>query len=211
MRGGRHRVERSVRSFLIRGSIAVILLAVLWFFTSRWCSLLVDQFYTPRLATLQSTPLGWNGVWFQFGSGWAGTSWTSPDPDDKPVATLKVDAGDHLVLLKDGNSFVLGSRAGTLSGGDGMIPAFAADPGDTTSVTLERSLLSWPAPFEINFMTGYSPSWQRYLYYRLSWKKPSGAQLNIIWRYRQNYDAVNGWQGQGAKELIQIEIRPASQ
>jgi len=58
-----------VRSFLIRGSIAVILLAVLWFFTSRWCSLLVDQFYTPRLATLQSTPLGWNGVWFQFGSG----------------------------------------------------------------------------------------------------------------------------------------------
>jgi hypothetical protein len=218
-----------VRSFLIRGSIAVILLAVLWFFTSRWCSLLVDQFYTPRLATLQSTPLGWNGVWLQFGSGipnvigpkgWSGpellmgghiVDFTGPDPDDKPVATLKVDAGDHLVLLKDGNSFVLGSRAGTLSGGDGMIPAFAADPGDTTSVTLERSLLSWPAPFEINFMTGYSPSWQRYLYYRLSWKKPSGAQLNIIWRYRQNYDAVNGWQGQGAKELIQIEIRPASQ
>jgi len=218
-----------VRSFLIRGSIAVILLAVLWFFTSRWCSLLVDQFYTPRLATLQSTPLGWNGVWLQFGSGipnvigpkgWSGpellmgghiVDFTGPDPVDKPVATLKVDAGDHLVLLKDGNSFVLGSRAATLSGSDGMIPAFAADPGDTTSVTLERSLLSWPAPFEINFMTGYSPSWQRYLYYRLSWKKPSGAQLNIIWRYRQNYDAVNGWQGQGAKELIQIEIRPASQ
>jgi hypothetical protein len=136
---------------------------------------------------------------------------TGPGLDYKEVATLKADAGDRLVLLKDGNSFVLGSRAGTLPGGDDVIPAFAADPGDTTSVTLDCGLLSWSAPFEINFMTGYSPSWQRYLYYRLPWKKPSGAQLNIIWRYRQDYDAVNGWHGQGAKELIWIEIRPALQ
>jgi hypothetical protein len=190
---------------------------------------LVDQFYTPHLATLQSNPLGWNGVWLQFGSGisniigpmgWSGpellmgghiVNFTGPDPDYKQVATLKVDAGDQLVLLEDGNSFVFGSRAGTLPGGDDVIPAFAAGPGDTTSVALDCSLLSWPAPFEFNFMTGYAPSWQRYLYYRLSWKKPSGARLNIVWRYRQDYDAVNGWHGQGAKELIQIEIRPAFQ
>jgi hypothetical protein len=182
-----------MRSFLVRGSIAVVLLAALWFFTSRWCSLMVDHFYTPRLATLQSTPLGWNDVWLQFGSGisnvigpvgWSGpellmgghtVDFIGPGPDYKQVATLKVDGGDQLVLLKDGNSFVFGSRVGTLSGGDDVIPAFAADPGDTTSVTLECSLLSWPAPLEMNFMTGYSPSWQRYLYYRLSWKKPSGA------------------------------------
>jgi hypothetical protein len=218
-----------MRSFLVRGSVAAILLAGLWFFASRWCSLLVDQFYTPHLATLQSNPLGWNGVWLQFGSGisniigpmgWSGpellmgghiVDFTGPDPDYKQVATLKVDAGDQLVLLEDGNSFVFGSRAGTLPGGDDVIPAFAAGPGDTTSVALDCSLLSWPAPFEFNFMTGYAPSWQRYLYYRLSWKKPSGARLNIVWRYRQDYDAVNGWHGQGAKELIQIEIRPAFQ
>jgi hypothetical protein len=214
---------------LIRGSIAVFALVVLWFCTSRWCALLVDQFYTQRLATLQSTPLGWNGSWIQFGSGianiigplgWSGSELgmgghivdlTGPGPDYKQVATLKVDAGDQLVLLKDGSSFVFGSRAGTLTGADHAIPAFAADPGDTTSVTLDCSLLSWPAPFEINFMTGYSPSWQRYLYYRLSWAKSSGEQLNITWRYRQNYDGVNGWQGQGAKELIRTELQPARQ
>jgi len=217
-----------MRSLLIRGGIAVILLAVLWFFTSRWCSLLVDQVYTPRLTTLQSTPLGWNGVWLQFGpgiahiggpEGWSGPALligghtvdlTGPGPDYKQVASLEVDANGRLaLLLNDGNSFVLGSRAGTLPGGDGVVPAFAAGPGDTTSITLEHSLLSWPAPFEINFMTGYSPSWQRYLYYRLYWTKPSGARLNIVWRYRQDYDAINGWHGQGAKELIRIEIRPA--
>jgi hypothetical protein len=220
-------MKPEMRSFMIRGSTAVILLAALWFFTSRWCSLFVDQFYTPRLATLQSTPLGWNGVWLQFGSGkpnvigpmgWSGpellmgghiVDFTGPDPDYQQVATLKVDASGQLVLLKEGSSFVLGSRAGTLPGGDDVIPAFAADPGDATSVTLDCSLLNWPTPFGTNFMTGYSPSLQRSLYYRLSWKKSSGAQLDIIWRYRQGYDAVNGWQGQGAKESIRIEIQPA--
>jgi hypothetical protein len=217
----------SVRSFLIRGGIAVVLLAALWFFTSRWCALFVDQFYTPRLATLQSTPLGWNGIWLQFGpgtpgvmgpAGWSGpgllvgqiVDFNGPDPDDGQVAALNVDAGGQLVLLKDGSSFVLGSRAGTLPGGDEAIPAFAAVPGVATSVVLDHSLLSWPTPFETNFMTGHSPSWQRYLYYRLSWKKPSGAELDVVWRYRQGYDAANGWQGQGTKESIRIEIRPAS-
>ena len=169
-----------MRSLLIRGGIAVILLAVLWFFTSQWCSLLVDQIYTPRLAAFQSTPLGWNGVWLQFGpgiahiggpEGWSGPAlligghtvdFTGRGPDYKQVVSLEVDANGRLaLLLDDGNSFVLGSRAGTLPGGDDVIPAFAAGPGNTTSITLEHSLLSWPAPFEINFMTGYSPSWQR--------------------------------------------------
>ena len=66
--GPRRPMARPMRSCLIRGSVAVILLTALWFFTSRWCSLFVDQFYTPRLATLQSTPLGWNGTWLQFRS-----------------------------------------------------------------------------------------------------------------------------------------------
>jgi hypothetical protein len=56
-------------------------------------------------------------------------------------------------------------------------------------------------------MTGYSPSWQRYLYYRLSWSKPSAEELNILRRYRQDYDSVNGWTGEMVKESIRIEIR----
>jgi hypothetical protein len=125
-----------MRRFVIRAAIAVTLLTVLWFFTSRWCSLLVDQFYTERLATLQSSPLGWNGNRLQFGpavsnilgpTGWTGpdllngghiVDLTGPGPDYKQVAELKVNADDQLMLLKDGKSFVLGSRAGTLPGAD---------------------------------------------------------------------------------------------
>src|SRR5436305_361678 len=83
--------------------------------------------------------------------------------------------------------------------------------GDTVSAALDRSLLAWPTPlFQVNFMTGYVPSWQRNLYYRLSWAKASGARLDILWRLRQDYDAVNGWTGGRLTDLIRIEIRPAS-
>jgi len=214
-----------MRRIVIGAGLAVVLLPVVWYFTSR--SLLVDQVHTRHLGTLQSNPLGWNGIWLQFGPaipgligpmGWSGPALLQgghmvdlngpPGPDYEPVADLEVDAAGQLVLRKDGKSFVLGSRAGTMVGADEPIPAFAAEPGDQTSVTLECSLLSWPASYQPNFMTGYSPSWQRYLYYRLSWKKPSGARLGIVWRFRQDYDSVNGWTGGHTQEDLRIEIRP---
>ena len=99
-----------------------------------------------------------------------------PAKSHHQVATLEVDTHDKLVLSAGGHSLALGSRAGTLSGGDGPIPAFAAEPGDTTSATLERSGLSWPTPLETNFMTGQTPSWRRHVYYRLSWKKAYGTR-----------------------------------
>jgi hypothetical protein len=34
-------------------------------------------------------------------------------PDYKPIATFKVDANTRLILLKDGQRFVFGSRAKT--------------------------------------------------------------------------------------------------
>ena len=111
---------------------------------------------------------------------------------------------------------MLGPRAGTLPDptlpdGEKPMPAFAPGPGDTNSVVLDRSLLSWPAPlFQFNFMTGYTPSWQRNIYHRFAWTKASGARLDILWRYRQDYDGVNGWTGMKLTDLIRIEIRPAS-
>src|SRR2546430_16825800 len=62
-----------MRRFLIRGILipsgALVFLAVLWFFTSRWCALAVDQFYTPRLALAEAASIGWNGTWLQLGTG----------------------------------------------------------------------------------------------------------------------------------------------
>ena len=170
-------------SFLIRGGVAVVVLVTLWLFTAQWRSLLIDRVYTVPLATLPSTPLGWNGTYLQFGSslegmegpkgGWSSTEFQTgsqivnlegPGRGYHQVATFAIDTHDKLWLSAGGRSLALGSRAGTLSGGDGPIPAFAAEPGDKTSVTVERSWLSWPTPLETNFMTGQTPCVYRKLY-----------------------------------------------
>jgi hypothetical protein len=78
-------------------------------------------------------------------------------------------------------------------------------------------MLSWPTPFEFNFMTGHSPSWKRHLYYRLLWKKPSGPALDMVWRYEQSFYGKqlfpgNGWNnGLGTHEgwtgLVRVDIK----
>lgn len=213
-----------MRRVLIRGGVAVVLLPVLWYFASRWCALAVDQVYTPRLAILNNAPIGWNGTWLQIGTGFFDTvlpngyrpDFTGMGPDYRQIARFIVDADDRLVFVKDDARFVLGPHAGTLPDptlpdGEKPMPAFAPAAGDTMSAAIDKSLLSWPAPLiQFNFMTGYAPSWQRYLYQRFSWTKPSGARLDILWRYRQDYDGVNGWTGMMLNDLIRIELRPVT-
>jgi hypothetical protein len=218
-------------SLLIRGGVAVVALAALWLVTARWCSLLIDHVYTVPLATLPSTPVGWDGAFLQFGSdaqgaygpkGWDGPDLgkgahvlelTGPGPSYQQAAAAEVDANHRLVVSAGGRSLALGPRTGALPGAEGPVPAFSADPGDKTSMTIERSWLSWPTPFDLNFMTGQSSSWRRHLYYRLSWKKASGARLDMLWRFEQGFDAVNGWKSAGGGEsptgLIRVDIRLA--
>ncbi|MGE5326410.1 MAG: hypothetical protein ACM3NO_05180, partial [Deltaproteobacteria bacterium] len=71
--------------------------------------------------------------------------------------------------------------------------ALTPEPGDEVSLTVKRSFMSWPTPFEMNFMTGHSPSWKRHVYYHLRWKKRSGASLEMAWRYEQWYYGSLGW------------------
>src|SRR5262249_34099515 len=92
---------------------------------------------------------------------------------------------------------------------------FVPEPGDAVAFVAERSLLAWPTPLDLNFMTGHSPSWKRNVYYRLSWRKPSGATLDLVWRYQQwVYDGAGGaspaMPEQGATGLIRGRIAGAS-
>jgi hypothetical protein len=221
-----------MRSLATRGglaAVALITLLLLWFFTAQWCSLLIDRVYTAPMVVVQPTPFGWNGSYLQFGSATPGIlglkgfnrgelltgahllDLTGPGPDYKQVASFDINANDQLVLVAGGRSFVLGSRAGMIPGDDKPIPAFAAEPGDTASITLEHSLLGWPAPFSLagTLLSGPPTTWLRHLYYRLSWEKASGARLDMVWRCEQGYEAINGWHSFGFAELIQVEIRPA--
>ena len=79
------------------------------------------------------------------------------------------------------------------------------------SLQIERSMLSWPTPLEINFMSGHSPSWKRHLYYRLVWEKSDGGRLEMVWRYEQYFyeDWASGFMTRaGTTGLIHVDIRP---
>ena len=138
---------------------------------------------------------------------------SGPGPEYKKVATLGVNANGQLELFAGVRRFVLGARAGTVRGDDGPIPAFAAEPGDETSLVLESSLLGWPAPFTLagTYLSGAPTTWMRHLYYRLSWRKASGAHLAMVWRCEQGWERINGWHNFGFEELIRVQITPAPQ
>ena len=164
---------------------------------------MIDRIYTVPLATLQASPIGWNAPDLSVGP---------HIPSLKGLASLTVDPNNRLILTAAKRTIVLGIRAGTIPGSEQPIPAYAAEPGDTASLTLERSWLSWPTPFEMNFMTGYTHSWRRHLYYRLKWEKASGERLDMLWHFEQGFHRDDGWNQANTDEsqtgLIRAEIRP---
>jgi hypothetical protein len=65
--------------------------------------------------------------------------------------------------------------------------------GESATISIEHSAAAWPNFFEVNFMTGNSPKWKRYIYRKLSWRKASGAKLEMLWRYEQFFYGNDGW------------------
>jgi hypothetical protein len=133
-------------------------------------------------------------------------------PNGQPAdLRAEVDASGGLTLWAGGEAFPLGTRIGPPNvSGRPEIPV-APEPGDEVHFTVARSLLSWPTPFAVNFMTGHSPSWRRNLYYRLTWRKPSGLALDVVWRYEQWFYPVDGWGGgymtqEGTTGLVDLRI-----
>jgi hypothetical protein len=66
--------------------------------------------------------------------------------------------------------------------------------------------MSWAEPF-----TFLGPGRKRHVYYDLTWKKPSGAELQILWRYEQHHHGESGWGSgfmtrEGSTGLVEIDI-----
>src|SRR5262245_13913264 len=159
--------------FVVKGLIvlgSVVVLSLLWVATARYVSLFLDRFKTVTIKSLPTTPLTHSdeaGGILQIGE----LQMSLQDPNyDRFRLEIDRNSENRLVLSVAGKSFLL-----------------APEPGDDTSFTVQRSLLSWPTPFDFNFMTGHSPSWKRHLYYVFRWKKRSGSTLKMVWRYEQYF------------------------
>src|SRR5262249_11606697 len=170
-----------------------LLLAVAWV-NSRRLTRFLDHFVTTRERSLPATQFGaYQGEsgTYQGGGMLIGKQEMSNAGLDFMAypLTFRSDPTGQLVLSSNGKSFVLGPLTSNEPGPGGIaILRFAPDPGDKVSFEIDHSILGWPTPFRLNFMTGAaSSSWARAVYYRLSWRKPNGASLEMVWTYDQEY------------------------
>jgi hypothetical protein len=199
-----------MRKFLISVAILVVcIIAILatWIFGGRQISLFID-----RYKTSETTSARINSITYE-GSGTGGILRAndlalSLNETSGPSPSIGSTKDGQLALAAGGKVFAFGPPRSEAENLAAVPPA-----GDQAFIIIRRSPLSWPTPFDMNLMTGQSPSWKRHVYYELHWKKPSGARLEMLWRYEQYFYPANGW-GNGfmTKEestgLVEVDIRP---
>jgi len=187
---------------LVAGIITIL---AAWIFGGRQISFFIDRFGTIEMSSARINSIkyegnGTGGILYANDLGLRLNDRNGPTPS---VGTTKTD---QLALADKGKVFAFGSVRTEAENLATVPPA-----GDDASIEIRLSALSWPTPFDLNFMTGQAPSWKRHLYYRLVWKKPSGAQLEMLWRYEQYFYPGNGWASgfmtrEGSTGLIQVGI-----
>ena len=199
-----------MRRILITLGILVlflIALSALWILRGREVSLFIDRFGTIEIASTRINSIVYEG---SGGGGILHINDLALSLNDKngPSPNIGTTKNDQLGLADRGKVFAFGppqSEAENLK----IVPP----TGDDAFVEIRRSVLSWPTPFDFNFMTGHSPSWKRHMYYRLLWKKPSSANLEMLWRYEQYFYPGDGWASgfmtrEGSTGLIKVDISP---
>ena len=203
---------------LTLGILVICSVAILagWIFGGRQASMFIDRFETIKIASVPIHSVSYEGSGT---GGWLTVNDVHLGLDDKnPNIALSIGStkDNQFALASGGKVFALGPlKSTTENGGDYL--AVVPQAADEAFLVTRRSALSWPTPFDFNFMTGHSPSWKRHMYYELRWKKPSGATLDVIWRYEQPFYGQqlvpgDGWGSgfsvhEGSTGLIQIDIK----
>ncbi len=184
----------------------VIAFLATWIFYGHQISLLLDRFGTIEMSSARINSIAYQGNGTG-GSFHVNDLELSLNDRNGPAPSIGTTKNDQLALADRGKVFAFAPVRTEAENLATVPPA-----GDDTSMEIRRSILNWPTPFEVNFMTGHSPSWKRHLYYRVRWKKSSGATLEMLWRYEQYFYPGNGWASgfmtrQGSTGLIQVEIK----
>jgi hypothetical protein len=190
----------------------VIVVSGVWIFTGRQISLLLD-----RYKTIEGTVTRIDRIAYE-GSGSGGTlhlnnitlSLASPD-DPGPAPEIGTSKDGQMAISFNKTLFAFGPLEPSP---DGQTLAARCPPDDKALFTMRYSALAWPNPFDFNFMTGISPSWKRHQYYHLTWTKPTGAKLELVWRYEQYCYPNEGWTSglmthAGDTGLIRVHISRA--
>ena len=205
-----------MRKFLVTLAVFVVVgiaLAAAWIFGGPKISLFLDRFSTLEITSEEIRSIryegsGTGGILF---ANQIALSLNECVPPLQPPSVGSTKDG-KLALAAGGKVFSFGQLPKTADE-NAEIMAVTPDNDDDASVSLRHSILSWPTILEFNFMTGKSPTWKRHRYVRLTWDKPSGARLEMVWRYEQYFYPETGWADgnmtrTGSTGLIKIDIEP---
>ena len=186
-------------------AVVIVFLAT-WILYGHQISLFLDRFGTIEVASTRINSIAYQG------NGTGGIFHVndlelSLNDRNGPAPSIGTTKNDQLALADGGKVFAFGPVRTETENLATVPPA-----GDDASIEIRRSILNWPTPFEVNFMTGHSPSWKRHLYYRVRWKKSSGANLEMLWRYEQFFYPGNGWTSgfmtrEGSTGLLRVDIK----
>lgn len=186
-------------------------LAALWIFCGREISSFIDRYWTVETQSAPIKSIAYEGS----GTGGIliinGISLSLNDVRSDLSLSVGSTKDNQLALATGGKVFAFGPLT-SASENTGERLAAAPPPGDQALLAMRHSVLSWPSPLDLNFMTGHSPSWKRHTYQEIRWKKLSGAKLQMLWRYEQLFYPGNGWTGGsmtrgGSTGLIRVEVK----
>jgi len=202
---------RRILILLVILAVGAAGLAAPWIFRGREISSFIDHYWTVESRSLPIQSIAYEG------SGAGGILIINDISlslnDVRPDVSFSVGStkDNQLALATSGKVFPFGPLTSN-SENTGERLATTLPPGDQAFLATRHSVLSWPTPFEMNVMTGQSPSWKRHVYQEIRWKKSSGANLQMLWRYEQSFYPGNGWASgfmtrEGSTGLIRVDIR----
>src|SRR4029453_14151088 len=201
---------RRILILLATFAVGAAALAALWIFKGREISSFIDRYWTLKSGSAPIQSIGYEG------SGTGGifiVNGVSLSLNDvRPDLSLSVGSTKkhQLALATSGKVFPFGPLTST-SENTGERLATVPPSGDQAFPAIPHSVLSWPTPLDLNFMTGQPPSWKRHIYQEIRWNKSSGAKLQMLWRYEQFFYPGNGWTSgfmtrEGSTGLIEVKI-----
>ncbi|MEP6832012.1 MAG: hypothetical protein ABJB74_01405 [Gemmatimonas sp.] len=173
-----------MRFLLLRLVLPIAIILAVWIFFGPSTSALLDRVFTVKLRT---TPLGAMSI-DERDLTFAGRRWLLA----KDGVVTKNDRGE-VTLTSGGRTFTLAAIDSGYDGKPGAYYLFHPASEDTLVYTTWRSWLAWPLLDRFSIMGVARPTWQRHLYHRLHWRKPSGATLDIEWRDEQQFYVKSGW------------------
>jgi hypothetical protein len=202
---------RRMLILLVIVAACAVSFAALWIFRGPEISSFIDRY---RTVEIQSVPI--HSIAYE-GNGSGGilivNDITLSLNEVSPGLSLSVGStkDNQLALASSDKVFPFGPLTSDAENtGDRL--ATVRPAGDEAFLVIRHSVLSWPTQIDFNFMTGQSPSWKRHVYQQIRWKKSSGANLELLWRYEQFFYPGNGWASgfmtrEGSTGLIRIDIK----